>query len=79
MCFQNRFQCAKRTMRVAPVYAAIILKAAAILHNFLIMKRDDWPIPDANENEDANAGEDAVAPNDRLEILNNAFLNINII
>jgi hypothetical protein len=89
---KTRFQCTRRTLKVKkPAAAAVIVKCCAILHNFLILVRDDWIADaedaDADDNEVEDEDEDAenVPPNNnaanawlnRLTILNHSFLQAN--
>lgn len=77
--FKARFQCAKRCIRTNPTSAAAILKCCAILHNFLILQKDNWEFYELEEeNDDAGAdnGEDAGNQN-RLALFNHTFKHIN--
>jgi len=79
--YKARFQCTKRTLRMKPTFAAAVMKCCAILHNFLILQRDNWDVVDMEvEEEDNDVGGNNPIQGENLNRLaryNNAFVNVN--
>lgn len=77
--YKSRFQCARRRMKTKkPANSCKILKACAILHNFFILVNDRWTMDEEIPYDINDLG--PIIPdtnNNRLSIVNNAFIRIN--